>query len=316
MYVNVKTPASCGELLQGFIDGNEFLINAPIPLFSEARAFISTPHTKDSLREKGFSKAAFAIEKMIEIHAKNTNFEYNVHINSAIPRNKGLSSSTAEISGAVLAASKILNLNLSYQDISQFLIDVDGSSDAVFLKGITHIQQLNGQVCSQYENIPNLSFIIVDAGGEIETQKFDRKFARWVSIEHEFSIKRALDLMKQGFETGNSAHVAKAATISAKVNQFIHHKSPFQTLLEGTRQHGGLGVNCAHTGTILGVMFDHTKTDANTLTERVKELINPLPILGVYPLIGGLSEIEMSEAFIARQAQIFSDANALNFGTA
>lgn len=34
-------------------------------------------------------------------------------------------------------------------------------------------------------------------------------------------------------------------------------------------------------------MFDHKKTNKEKLLERVYKLINPLPILGVYPLISG-----------------------------
>ena len=31
----VKAPATCGELIQGAIDGQDFLVNCPIDLFSE-----------------------------------------------------------------------------------------------------------------------------------------------------------------------------------------------------------------------------------------------------------------------------------------
>lgn len=286
-----KIPASCGELIQGFMNGYEFLINAPIPMFAETEVILTTEQFhSNSLYSNNYSKVAQSIEMLCEI-AKIEKFNCHVKLNSAIPRNKGLSSSTAEISAALFAISSAVGRFMSYEEISKIILAVDGSSDAVFLDGITHINQLNGNICKQYSNIPNLSFIIVDAGGEIETQKFDRQFARWIAQKNQFSLKRALNLIQTGFETQNPKLIAQAATISAQINQYIHYKSPLYTLLEGTQEFGGLGVNCAHTGTVLGVMFDHTQTDAEKLKARIEKLIHPLPILGTYPLISGMAHV-------------------------
>ncbi len=313
MNVKVQIPASCGELVQGYLDGNEFLINAPIPLFAEATlSYSECAFNKVMLEKKGFQKASQAVNNLIK-QFNITSSYFNLEINSTIPRNKGLSSSTADVAAAILAVASAFRKNLAYDEISQLIIDVDGSSDAVFMEGITQINQLKGCICQQFYNIPNISFIIVDAGGEIKTQEFDRSLARWVAKKHEFSLKRALELLQKGFYEQNPILIAHAATISARINQCIHYKAPFHILLEGTREFGGLGVNCAHTGTVLGVIFDHTQTDAIQLEMIIRKLIYPLPILGTYPLISGSAEINRIDECEIIQKENIEDIVAMRF---
>ena len=128
---------------------------------------------------------------------------------------------------------------------------------------------------------------MVDTGGEVSTQEFDRSKARAVALANEDKLKIALSLLRKGFNLGDSLAVAQAATISAAVNQAVIFKPVFEDLVLGTKDFGGLGVNCAHTGTVLGVMFDPLTTEVEMLKERVKALIGRMPIMGVYPLIAG-----------------------------
>ncbi|MGY3802630.1 GHMP family kinase ATP-binding protein [Pigmentibacter ruber] len=281
-------PGTCGELLQGFIDDKDFLINSPIPFFAKASVTINNKESKiEFLEEEKYSKINRIIDKILSHFKIKENIALNFEIDSKIPRGKGLASSTAELTAVILAISKAFNKNLSDNEISNLLISVDKSSDGVFLPGISYINHLKGHVYKKFQHIPSLSFIIVDSGGEISTQKFDRILARNVSLKHENSLRAALKIIKEGFLTKNSKLIAQAATISARINQNVLYKDPFETLVNGTKEYGGLGVNCAHTGTVLGVMFDHKNTDQHSLLERVKTLIHPLPIIGIYPLISG-----------------------------
>ena len=65
------------------------------------------------------------------------------------------------------------------------MISVDHSSDGVFLPGISYINHLKGNIYKKFKYIPSLSFIIIDSGGEVSTQKFDRNLARYISIKNE-----------------------------------------------------------------------------------------------------------------------------------
>lgn len=279
-----KASGTCGELVQGYLDGKDFLINSPISFFAEAKISVKYDNSNVNTIPANYTKVEHILNKLLKfLNIQNTYF--NLEMNSMIPRGKGLASSTAELTAAILAACNSLNYSISNDEISKLLIDVDGSSDGVYLPGIAHFNHLTGEIFKIYEQVPPLSFIIIDVGGEVKTHDFDRNFARAISMKHELSIRRALDLIDKGFTEQNSKFIAQAATLSSRVNQHVLHKPPLEMLIEGTREFGGLGVNCGHTGTVLGVMFDHLQTDAEYLLERVKELIHPLPIIGVFPLL-------------------------------
>ncbi|WGL60932.1 hypothetical protein QEJ31_04890 [Pigmentibacter sp. JX0631] len=281
-------PGTCGELLQGYIDDKDFLINSPIPYFAKASvSFNSNSNKTEFLDESKYSKINKIIEKLFSHFKIRKNISLNLEIESKIPRGKGLASSTAELTAVLLAISKAFNKRLTDNEINNLLISVDKSSDGVFLSGISYINHLKGHIYKKFNYIPSLSFIIVDSGGEVSTQKFDRNLARSVSLKNENSLRSALKMLKEGFLSKNNKLIAEAATISARINQNVLFKDPLETLVNGTKEYGSLGVNCAHTGTVLGVMFDHKTTDQNRLLDRVHSLIYPLPILGVYPLISG-----------------------------
>jgi L-threonine kinase len=75
--------------------------------------------------------------------------------------------------------------------------------------------------------------------------------------------------------------------LSAEVNQAVLPKPLLEELRQATTEAGGLGVNCAHTGTVLGVLFDPTVTSPFPLWKRVSTLVSENQILGCWPFVGG-----------------------------
>lgn len=287
--------ATCGELAQGYLNGHDFLINSPINYFAEVAVEIKKTRditlSCDSYRKvKGIVNA---FKSKLNLH------EMGLHINiqSNIPRGKGMASSTAELTAAILACCNAMNVTLTDEEIVSLLLEIDGSSDGVFLPGITQCNHLNGDVHTYFGIPPALGFIIVDTGGEVSTKGFDRKRAREIAMQHQNTLHNAVRLIGEGFEKQNAALIAQGATLSAQVNQHVLYKEPFQDLLHGTKEAGALGVNCAHTGTVLGVMFDPLTTNTSKLMQRVESLVPNMPILGVYRLIsGGRGELEQKIA--------------------
>ena len=111
--------------------------------------------------------------------------------------------------------------------------------------------------------------------------------ARMVAKNNKERLKQALLLLRQGFIRKNANLIALASTMSAEINQKVLYKAELSDLVEGTKEFGGLGVNCAHTGTVLGVMFDPNKTSEVELRNRVAFLVGEERILSVHSLIAG-----------------------------
>lgn len=285
----VKVPATCGELMQGYLDGQAFLINSPISRFAHFE--VEKVQTKGVYIEsqENFSKVKKAVQQALSqggVSLSDVGFRIRVH--EAIPRGKGLASSTAEMTAAMSAT--YLATSGSYWDEVAFpkvLLDIDHSSDAVYCQGITMCAHLSGKILKQFYRVPSLAFIVVDAGGEVDTASFDRQRARANAQRHEDRLRHALDLMISGFEKMIPSLIAQAATESAYINQEILAKECLEELIEGTKDWGALGLNCAHTGSVLGVMFDPRTSSSERLYERVASLVGGERILGTYKLVSG-----------------------------
>ncbi|MFP5407642.1 MAG: GHMP kinase, partial [Gammaproteobacteria bacterium] len=142
-------------------------------------------------------------------------------------------------------------------------------SDCVHFRGIAHVNHLTGRL---YESLPaptSISVLVVDCGGEIDTIGFDRKKARALYRKNQPYLKRALHTLKRGLHEGDPFAVAEGATASARLNQQIHFKPQFDELLARMRELGALGVNCAHSGTVLGVMYRSSTRLRGRLAEEV-----------------------------------------------
>jgi len=288
-----KAPATCGELVQGFLDGREFLINSPIDLFAEMGVEIHDTGRIEIESLETFDKTAQAVRATLNRLGAGHLGAY-VTIHRQIPRGKGLASSTSEISAAIQATAEALGRNISSAEMSEIAIGVE-PSDGVYFPSVVMFDQLKGELLEVFGAPPPLAFIIVDTGGEVDSLHFDRLRLRQNAQRHEREIRTAVELVTRGFRTRDSHLVARAATLSAYCNQSVLYKAELEILLASTQELGALGVNCAHTGTVLGVMFNPLLTPLEPLLERVEMEVGAEKILGVHELIaGGTIPIESS----------------------
>ena len=65
--VKVRVPGSCGELIQGQLDGQDFLISCPVNLYSQATVKL-LPETNTIKLNKDFSKSYKAARKALEYY--------------------------------------------------------------------------------------------------------------------------------------------------------------------------------------------------------------------------------------------------------
>ena len=281
-----SAPATCGELIQGFIYGQDFLINSPINLYSAIRVLLTEDSEVKVFTPGTFSKVADVVRKTLDQFGA-TSLGAKIFIDSMIPRGKGMASSTSELTSAIYATANACSAALEPHEVMSIILDVDKSSDSVFLPGITRCNHLTGDLLEDYGHPPPLAFLIVDCGGEVETIGFNRAHAREVAKRNAERLEKALFLLRKGFRTKNAHLIALACTISADVNQEVLFKAELSDLVEGAKEFGGLGVNCAHTGTVLGVMFDPTKTSERDLRNRVEVLVGKERIIGAHSLIAG-----------------------------
>lgn len=97
MTIKVKAPGSCGELVQGTVNGVSFLITCPIDWYSEVTVI------RGSSIDQVHPKTAAAVDKTLKY--LNTNGSFGMSVSSDLPVGKGMASSSADISAACQATA-------------------------------------------------------------------------------------------------------------------------------------------------------------------------------------------------------------------
>lgn len=138
-----EAPGTCGELVQGAIDGRDFLVNCPIDLFSRATVFASARAGLHLADPQAFSKIA----DVASLVSRRTGLRlrHELRIDSEIPRGKGMASSTADITAALDALCRNCAVRLSDTTVARLLAAVE-PSDCVHFPGIAHVNHLTGQL--------------------------------------------------------------------------------------------------------------------------------------------------------------------------
>ncbi|MBB4086946.1 hypothetical protein [Sphingomonas carotinifaciens] len=278
-------PGTCGEFVQGRLDGIDYLVNSPIDRFSTATvrpARHTGIHTADPDR---YSKVARLLTMLGAHEAECDGLE--IEMASDLPTGKGMASSTADLVAALGAALHHMGITPSVSDICRSLIAIE-PSDCTHIPGVAHVGHLCGRVFRSFLPPSCLRVLILDCGGAVDTVGFDRARAHHVYARHEKEVREALCLARCGLAAGDAVLLAQAATMSAKLSQQILYKAPFDEVVRIAEATGALGVNCAHSGSVLGILYRPDTARGTVLHETViRELAGAVTIVGDHAFISG-----------------------------
>ena len=286
----VRVPGSCGELVQGTLNGQNFLITCPINCFSEVTVSFERddyPRQEEPQR----TKAHLAVERTLR-HFQTGACSYHISVRSLLPVGKGMASSSADIGAACLAVAACLGEDISPRQVADIALSIE-PTDAVFFSGINMFDHRCGSICECLGQPPDLEVLIFDMGGAIDTLAFNaRTDLVEQNIKKEHIVKEAVALVRKGILAGDPAMIGKAATLSALANQSILAKEHLEEVLHLALQSGALGVNVAHSGTVAGVLLDpHSLADRPGLITQIRECFGQAKFVRQARLIGGGWEV-------------------------
>jgi L-threonine kinase len=271
--------------VQGHIRGQDFLVNCPIDLYSYAEASMTDSEGLAIERESDYYKIRDTLT--LAAYELFLPLRHALKVTSHIPRGKGMASSSADIGAALSAFLQASGHRVSQLIFARLLTEVE-PSDCVHFSGIAHLNHLTGDLLESFPAPYGMRALIVDCGGEIDTLCFDRQLARSVYRSHEGVIVQALETLKRGLRENDLASIAEAATTSAALSQKIHRKPQFEDLLACMKDRGALGVNCAHSGSVLGILYrEDSRLQAELREAVLKEFGDSLSIVGDHKIIAG-----------------------------
>lgn len=266
--ITCKAPGTCGELVQGVIEGRAFHITCPINIFSYVTA---EPGTTSGIRMNGQEKWKAKIAAKETVKLFDENIPLNILIRSAIPPGKGMASSTADIVGTCMSVSSLLGKEISMKQVSSIALSIE-PSDGIMFKGVVLFDHREGTVMESLGEPPRMKILIVDTGICIDTLQFNTNDVIRLYSSYQKTIEKAVELVKKGIRNGNISLIGEGATISALCHQNVLFKPELKKIIEiGTRL-GAVGVNVAHSGGVIGILLDPKFRDVELLKRRVQEV--------------------------------------------
>jgi L-threonine kinase len=282
MRVTVKAPGSCGELAQGTMDGKNFLITCPIDIYSEVTV---RPHKGLASLDVG-SKVLSAIQRTLHYLQIPDNFQ--VTVKSELPIGKGMASSSADISAACQCIALSAGKLLSFDEIANIALSIE-PTDGIFYPGVVLFDHVKGHIRQFLGNAIPTYIAIFDVGGEIDTLRFNqRSDLEKLNQAKELQVQNAMNLIVEGLVKNDISLLGKGATLSALANQKILYKPYLEEIIDISRSWGSSGVNIAHSGTVVGVLFPISKLDNCSLCiEEISRHCTDVTFLRIAQFISG-----------------------------
>ena len=245
-------PGTCGELCQGMFQGIHCMVTCPIDMYSIA--------TVELFRGGGgvsgpadCPKALRAVQATLE-YLRETSLQADLFLRSPLPRGKGMASSTADVAASIVAAASALGRELAPGQIAEIALSVE-PSDGIMFPGITLFDHVAGRVARTLGPAPPLRILVLDFGGEVDTEEFNRA-CRWDMLKRlEPETEQAVGLIKEGIRYGDIGLIGRGATLSATANQQVLPTPYLESVLELSQHVGAVGVNAAHSGTVVGMLL-------------------------------------------------------------
>ncbi len=291
-----RAPGSCGELAQGMLDGSYFLVSCPIDMYSTATVEIS-PGSGRVTAPPGAPKSRRALELALARSGRR-DVDARLSLSSPIPRGKGMASSTADISASIAATASAVrpDAEISPDEIASIALQIE-PSDSVMLPGIALLDHKSGTMMRTLGAPPPMRVVVLDFGGNVDTLAFngvnrDRALSR---LEAQFG--EALSLIEAGIRAGNPAAIGEGATLSAVANQQLLYKPQLDAVLRLAEEVGAVGVNAAHSGTVLGMLFEDDDSLAENAVSRAwNSLFGIRRIYNRRIVSGGVTHLEAPNA--------------------
>ena len=243
-----------GELVQGqTVAGEDFLVTFPVEMWSEVDVVLDDTGTVSASPRKPKSK------RMVELALERLGLPAVgavLTVDCRLPEGRGLASSTADVVATARAVSDATGLHLEPGEIAELAIQIE-PTDGVMWDGVVAFNHRTGHLLRHLGPLPDMRVLGIDLGGTIDTVTFNRRLKDYTQDERK-RCQGALDAVAEAIANGDVRGIGEACTVSARIHQRVLPKPELPALLEIAAESGGTGVNVAHSGTVVGLIFDPT----------------------------------------------------------
>lgn len=277
-------PATCGELAQGLLDRTSVMVTCPIDLHATATVALA----EGSGRVHGPANAPKARRAVALTLASlgRTGLDARLSLAGQIPRKKGMASSTADVAAAIVATAAALDAPLPVRRQADLALAVE-PSDGVMVPGIALFDHKGGQTARSLGEPPAMRVLVLEFADTVDTEAFNALDHGAELRRHAARFQEAVGLITAGLQHGDVKLIGRGATQSALAHQGVLPKPQLPAVLTFGRAAGAVGVNVAHSGTVIGMIFDDDVERVTWAAHHVSRRLPGLLATNEHRVIGG-----------------------------
>lgn len=261
-----QCPASCGELIQGWIRGSEKLISCPVGLYSTVEVKAGKP-AED---ERPLTRAM--VNQLLALWAFPLSWSQQLRINlhSPIPVAKGMASSTADIAATAMATARYFDKTLSELELARLCVNLEPTDSTPF-RQLTLFDHNEGSAQTAGYQQPRLEILVLESPQTLQTADYHRLDRQAALLASAPQLEIAWQKARLACETGSASLLGEAATLSAMASQSILPKPGFRRVLDIVERFSLYGVSIAHSGSVMGLMLDSSHHDVEAVRAELKK---------------------------------------------
>ena len=284
MAATVRAPGVCGELAQGMLGDDYFLVTCPVDFFARIRVELYRELSGVDA-PPDCAKTAAAVAHTLACRGR-PDLGARVSVSNPIPRGKGMGSSSADLAAAIAATGLALGITLSPAEIGRIALQVE-PTDGVMFPGIALFDHRNGNLIEELGRPMPLEVIALDFGGAVDTVEFNRvdRCPQWQAIQAQTAA--ALDLVREGLARGDARLLGRGASLSAEASQQVLFKPRQPEVVRFAETVNAVGVNVAHSGVVIGVLLDARERRGRSVFRQARQAFPEAAAIHHLRVIGG-----------------------------
>ncbi len=248
--VTVRLPGTCGEWVQGTLDGVPCLVSCAIDWHAQATV---TADGWGVWHLPADAPKAVAALRLALAARDSTGASGVLRLNNPLPRGRGYASSTADVAGTIYAVGQAVGWPFTPAEVAQLAVQVEPSDSTIF-PTLTLFAHRDASFYRPLPPLPPLAVVVLDPGGTVDTLAFN-------AVDHSAVLHRAAAAHRDAFArfeaglaAGDVVEIARAATASAVIHQAILPDPLVDAALAAHLSLGALGICRAHSGTLVGLL--------------------------------------------------------------
>lgn len=260
-----QCPASCGEILQGWVLGSEKLVSCPVNWYSSVEITAGSPRAD----ERPLTRAM--VNQLLAYWQLPARLSQTIRIDcrSTIPVAKGMASSTADIAATAVATARFVGRSLEISELARLCVALE-PTDSTFFPGLTLFDHQTAGTQITCKGLPRMELLLLESPVTLTTAAYHRLRRLSLLKENAPKLESAWRMLQQACTENDATLLGEAATLSALASQKILPKPEFNTLLEMVERFGLYGISVAHSGSVAGLLLDSAIHDVDAVRWQLK----------------------------------------------